>query len=1028
MNLRFVTRRRLIAAGLMVAAFTVVGFFVLPPIVKSQLEKRLSAELGRTVTVGKVRVNPYTVSLTLEDFSIRERDGKATWLGWRRLYVNAGVLASIWGEWVVSDVALDGFQARGQLNADRTLNFSDLLAKFAPKPDAPPSKPGRPIRVGRLDVTQARIEVSDLSAAQPFATVLGPLTFSVTGFRTVSERGAPYRFEAVTESGERLAWSGTLQAEPFRSVGELHLENIVLPKYAPYYADKVRADLASGTLSVSGRYELSLDEKQRVLRLKDGALQLRNIRMLERGVPEPAVELPGFDAAGVEADALTQKATVASIVFTGGHLRVRREKDGSINLLNLLPPPAVTAAQSSSASPAPAASGALPDVRVGELKLKDFQVDVVDQAAPRPARLQVDAVQLSVRDLSLADGAKMPLEVSLHLQPAGQVLVSGEASVLPLAARLKLQVTGAELLTFSPYLEQFANVRITQGNLDTALQVEAALPKGQPLDATVSGDVTLSRLGLVDGLANEELAGVGAVALRGLRAATRPQLSLALDEVAVTAPYARALVLADHSINLLNVLPKPAAPEAAPAAPAPSPAPEPPAALPRIEIAKVVIIDGDFRFTDRSVEPNVSTSVAQFGGTISGLSSTNLGKAEVDLKALVDGSGPVAITGKLDPLGAKKSVDLKIDVRNVDLLPLSPYSGKFAGYELARGTLVLDLKVLLDGEKIDAANVLTLNQFTFGNAVASPDATKLPVRLGVALLKDMDGRIVIDVPVQGSLGDPEFRIGRVVVRVILNLLTKAAVSPFSLLGAAFGGGGDELAFQDFAPGSSEIQPAEMKKLDTLVKALTNRPGLSLDIEGGYDAKADAYALKRTKLAGQVRRAIWEEKHLKDPNIAPPDRLEITPQEHAAMVKKLFDAKFPPGTQFGTPVPPPPAPVSPPPPPAGLFTRVVRAITFAESREKRAAAKENARLAEAHAQAVAAAAAAGLPLEEMTGRLAEAVTVDENELRELAQARAQRIRSHFAEVGKIAPERLFLAKAQGAAQKEGRGPRVFLQLQ
>ena len=149
---------------------------------------------------------------------------------------------------------------------------------------------------------------------------------------------------------------------------------------------------------------------------------------------------------------------------------------------------------------------------------------------------------------------------------------------------------------------------------------------------------------------------------------------------------------------------------------------------------------------------------------------------------------------------------LALALSSAALAPSAAAQARKLSGELARGKLLLDVKANVVGNKIDATNVITLNQFTFGTPVKSPDATSLPVRLGVALLKDMDGKIVIDVPVQGSTDDPSFRVGRVVLRVIVNLLTKAAVSPFSLLGAAFGGGGDELAFQDFDPGSTEIRP------------------------------------------------------------------------------------------------------------------------------------------------------------------------------------------------------------------------------
>ena len=269
-----------------------------------------------------------------------------------------------------------------------------------------------------------------------------------------------------------------------------------------------------------------------------------------------------------------------------------------------------------------------------------------------------------------------------------------------------------------------------------------------------------------------------------------------------------------------------------------------------------------------------------------------------------------------------------------------------------------------------------------------------------------------------------------------------------LFGSMFGGGGEELAFQEFAPGNSELQPAEQPKLETLVKALTNRPGLSLGIEGAYDPAADAYALKQQKLGDFVRRQIWETRHAANADIPAPEELVITPEENAAAIKKLFDEKFPPGTQFGTPLPPPPAvEAPPPPPPPGVLKRVVNTLTFKQRREERARRQAAEQLEAEHEKAVAAAVATGLPVEEMTGRLAETMEVSDNDLRALAAARAQRVRDYLIDTGHISADRLFLAQNKeaketvkadaaadaetaksGAETKRGKGPRVFLELQ
>ncbi len=1009
------TRRSLWIAVTAFAVFTIGGFFVAPPIIKAQLEKRASAALGRTVTVKQVRVNPYTVAVTLEGLDVRTKDGSGSFLGWDRLYVNLDPLASLGGTLTVGAIELDGFHAMAQQKADGTFNFSDIIARLNEQSavKAEPAKSSHPLRVGSLKVQGARLDFLDEQPKHHFATTFGPVSFSLTEFVTAGKRDAPYHFEAVTEAGERLAWSGTLAADPLESRGDFQITNLILKKYTPYLEQKIRADLTDGQLGISGHYEAVLSGAQRTLKLSAGEVHLRALKLIERATQPAAVELPALDILGIDADAIALKATIEHVNVSGGHVAVRREEDGVINLLAMLQPVAGESVHGASA--APVAVEKSPEFTIGEVAVKDFSADVSDRAAPRPAQLGLSGIQLSLKNVTLADGTVMPLQLAVDWKPHGTVKVDGKVAIKPsLKAELKTEVAGLEILPLSPYLEQFINARITQGAVSSRGALQLVMTDDAPA-ITFAGDVSAEKFGLVDGAHSEELAGFAALNLKGIQASTAPQLAVSLAEVNVTAPYARVIMNADKTLNLATVA-KAAPVEAPPASASPAP---------KIEIGRIVIDGGEFSLADHSVQPDVRMAINQFGGTISGLSSANPTRADVDLKATVDGAGPIAITGKLDPFGATRFVDLKVDFKNVDLLPLSPYSGKYTGYELARGKLALDIKARLEGNRLDATNVITLNQFTFGSPVQSPDATSLPVRLGVALLKDINGQIVVDVPMSGDVNDPNLRIGKVVLRVIVNLLTKAAVSPFALLGSMFGGGGDELAYQEFAPGHSELQPPEQKKLETMVKALANRPGLSLALEGGYDGPADTYALKQQKLAALVRAKIWEERHALDPNIAAPAELEITPEASLAMVQKLFAEKFPPGTEFGAPLAK--APVTAAPPPAakkGFFGRVVDVVTL---KSLRGGETKPAAAAEAPVAASVATPATGPSLEEMSGRLAETMEVTDNDLRALAAARAQRVRDYFLIEGKIAADRLFLAQGEAAA-KQNQGPRVFLSLQ
>jgi len=993
-------------------AYAVAGFLVLPPIVRSQAEKRLSTELGRAVSIGRIRLNPFTLSVAVEQLDVKERDGASSFLGWSRLYVRFDALRSLAGAWVLGDIELYQFHARVVINPDGSFNFSDLLAKFTSAPGKPADGPRRPVKVGRLQIREAKVEFRDRSLTHPFSTTAGPLTFALTGFQTSGAGGAPYHFEASTESDEKFSLSGTLAADPVSSKGEFEADGLVIKKYTPYFENRIRADVSEGRLTVRGNYEMNFDPKARVLALENGELHMSGLRVAERGGGGPLLELGSLDVTGAVADAVGLKATVGRVSLADGHIHVRRDAAGAVNLLALVPP-AVTA-------PAGAAPGPEAKLSVGVVALDRFAVDLDDQAVSHRARLSLTDLSAEAKDVSLEPGARIPVRLSLAWIPKGTVKVEGTVSLKPkVGADLKADVSGLSILPISPYFEQFLNARITEGTVSTSLTVRATLG-GNPPDVAVTGDFSADKLGLVDKAHDSPLLGFSRLAVTGISARTLPRLSASAAEVDVAGPYARVIVNADGSENL-SMLAVATVPAAADQAAAKAPA----AAPPVIAIRQVTVDGGNFSFTDRSVEPNVRVALQSFAGTVTGLSSENTARADVNLYGMVDGVGPLDITGKLDPLGARRYVDLKVDVKNVDLVPFSPYAGRFAGFELAHGQLVVDSRILLDGAKLDTTNKVTLNQFSFGAATGSREATKLPVRLGVALLKDMDGQIFIDLPVQGSLDDPEFRIGKVAWRAIGNLLTKAAVSPFSLVGSMFGGGGEELAFQEFAPGSSDFEKDDLKRLETLTQALTHRPGLSLGIEGGVDPAADAYALKRVKLAKLVRQQVWEARHAADPNTPPPDQLVVSPEEYAGMVKKLFDAKFPPGTTFGTPLPPAPeaAPL-PAGPPAGIMQRIVDIVTFKRERDATAAKKESELLAVDHEKAVATAVASGLPLEEMNGRLAESIEVTGDDLGALAASRARCVRDQLVTVGHIAADRLFLSKGQG----QDLGARVRLSLQ
>lgn len=67
--------RRAFWALASIAALWGLAWALVPPILKSQLEKIAGEALGRTVTVGKVDFKPWTLELELRDLSIAAASG-----------------------------------------------------------------------------------------------------------------------------------------------------------------------------------------------------------------------------------------------------------------------------------------------------------------------------------------------------------------------------------------------------------------------------------------------------------------------------------------------------------------------------------------------------------------------------------------------------------------------------------------------------------------------------------------------------------------------------------------------------------------------------------------------------------------------------------------------------------------------------------------------------------------------------------------------------------------------------------------
>lgn len=597
---------------------------------------------------------------------------------------------------------------------------------------------------------------------------------------------------------------------------------------------------------------------------------------------------------------------------------IRRTAEGKISWLQT---PALRARE------APQAEVSLPwkivvDKSVGE----EIAVRFEDRAVSPAATQTIDGFGFELENLSTEPGQAAKLAARFRLNQKGEVSVDGTVRPLPLSADLNLDIKSLELLPMQAYFTEKLNIAVTRGqvavNGNVQLRQEVSDKKADApvLAGGFTGRGTIGDFYAVDKLNSTDFLRWKSLFFDKVDVRLNPD-SLSIGEIALSDFFARVIVSPEGKLNLMQIVRKPDAPAIAVVPPEFAPGTTPAAeeatgagsgkavapvdtvagvtagvavskpAMP-IKIGKITLQGGNVRFSDNFVKPNYTANLKQIGGRVTGMTSESASVAGLELRGSYDNVAPLNVNAKINPLAAKPYLDLQADIKGIELTSLSSYSGKYAGYMIEKGKLSLFVKYKIENDQLEAENRVFLDQLTLGDPVESPDATKLPVTLAVSLLKNRRGEIDLNLPISGSLNDPQFSIGGLVIKVIANLFIKAVTSPFALIGSMFGHG-EELSNVEFDYGRAAITPAAQKRLGNLAKALNDRPALRLEIEGRIDIEQDREGLKSARMERKVR-AMKREGLTRDGVEGDQgEAITVSAEEYPALLERAYRAeKFP----------------------------------------------------------------------------------------------------------------------------------------
>ena len=800
-------------------------------------------------------------------------------------------------------IAVDGLELFVNRAAGGDWMFRKLLERplssgrpAPPQETAPENAPPRlQLKTADFRLTNGRVHFSDAAVPGGFSSDISGITAAIRNFDTSAATRAEFELALNLDRESTLSSSGTFSPAPVSVSSSSSLTGYRLQRLWPYLSQYLTAPV-TGRLSLSSR---AAYDSEHGFTIEDGQLQADDLSA-HYGAGE-AFNLARLQVRNIGYTRQSNAVSIGDISLTKGSAALSREGDGRISLFSLFrqaPSPGLQTTVS-------AAAGQQADngisYRIGRIRLEKFNTSFTDRIPRDMPRFTLNDISLNLSGLNGPRFTPAEVNFSAQFNSTTPLKARGELTPAPFRYKGSLSLGRLPLRAFEAYFPSDINVFLLDGSVDSTMSVDLALRNGRPT-GSFRGSAGIRSFYAIDTEAEEDLLKWESLQFDDMQGTLDP-FSLNLRQIALNNVFSRLIIRKDGTLNLQNLIARPAqvtsaaVPAAVPAGAAETRLQPPPAtSAPRnpVRIDNVTVQDGTLSFSDNHLPQHYSTTFFNLGGRISGLSSEESKFADVDLRGNLENHSPLQITGQINPLRNDLFVNLKVSFKDIELSPVTPYSGTYLGYSVEKGKLYLDLKYHIENRLLNSENRIFIDQFTFGEKVDSDRATALPVKLGLALLKDRNGEIHLDVPVTGRTDDPRFSIWRLAFQVLRNLLVKAVTSPFALLSSLAGGGDDFNAVQ-FSHGISSLPQQEQQKLAALAKALRDRPALKMELKGYVDREKDSEEYRHELLDRKLRneRIIARGRQGAGAGMEKADPAAMLPEERRALLAAVYKKeKFP----------------------------------------------------------------------------------------------------------------------------------------
>lgn len=858
-------RRKLIGLTAILTLYGLVGFLVLPWYLEKQLLNITHDRLSLNSSVESIYFNPFSFYFEMNELVLNELDETPLF---SLSHVQANFQASrlLLLKAQLSEVSIDGAELNFARQSESENTLTTLAQRWSDSNQNPDPEMASPVideqaeedelpavEILKLSITNFNANLSDSSLVTPFQTTVELKQLQIDNFSTLPDTSSTNDVVMNFEQQSRLSTSGDFSVNPLQFNGTVMLDDFPVDIVSRYAQDSLPAEIDSGRFNLSFNYAGDLTQTDPTIIIDELTAQLSSLSITENGTTEPFAELNSLTIANTTINIPGNSVELESITLDTLNLAATLNSDKQLNLLRMIESlPSSVPATSEPAEPTLAASSstATPwSIDLETFVIQSTAVVVRDESLEQVFTLS-NSINGSINNISTEPNRRFPIDLNLGLSSGGNISLSGDVQAIPeLDLSSNVSITDLDLTVAQPYINEYVFSELQRGIL--AMDAELTATSSDPF--SFRGSLSLQDLSASDSQLDETLVAFESLAIDAMNFSTADN-SFEISEVTLNSLFARVIINEDGSSNISRSIKPTASEDITNDSDSSSDLEESTPAPLAITVGQVRIDNGAANFTDRNLPIVFNANISGLSGSAEGFATNTSQPTNINLEGEVDEFGLVQINSVLKPFAVTDQSQIQVNFTNIDMPAMTPYVIKFAGREITEGSVDLILNYDVKSGELQANNQLVLNNLKLGERIEHPDAMNLPLDLALALLKDGNGVIDLEIPITGDVNDPEFNFGPAIRRALSNVLTSIVAAPFRLLGNLVGSGEDSLESIRFLPGRADIAAPEREVLVKLGEALQLRPQLMLEIPP-VNAIQDSTALKTDAVNQRVDEAL-----------------------------------------------------------------------------------------------------------------------------------------------------------------------------